>query len=106
MPPRGARSGDVAKNVEYYGTTLRVFDPALGAWRIWWSDPVSGIHLAQIGRKDGDGILQEGKLEDGRPIRWSFRDITPDSFFWRSEISPDGGATWHVNLDFTARRKG
>jgi hypothetical protein len=106
VPPRGARSADAAKNVEYYGTTLRVFDPALGAWRIRWSDPVSGIHLSQIGRKDGDGILQEGKLEDGRLIRWSFRDITPSSFLWRSEISPDDGATWQVNLDFTARRKG
>jgi hypothetical protein len=106
VPPRGARSGDAAKNAEYYGTTLRVFDPQLSAWRIRWSDPVSGIHLAQIGRKDGDGILQEGKLEDGRLIRWSFRDITANWFLWRSEISPDGGGTWHLNLDFIARRKG
>jgi hypothetical protein len=48
----------------------------------------------------------EGKLEDGRPIRWSFATSPPKSFLWRSEISPGRGDTWHVNLDFTACRKG
>src|ERR671938_179269 len=66
VPPRGERTDDAAKNVEYYGTTLRVYDPRLDAWHIRWTDPVSGIQLSQIGRKDAGGIVQDGKLDDGR----------------------------------------
>jgi hypothetical protein len=37
--------------------------------------------------------------------RWSFRDITADSFLWRGEVSADAGATWRVVTEFTACRK-
>src|SRR3954468_4884057 len=45
VPPRGERSCDAARNVDYYGTTLRVYDPRLDAWHIRWTDPVSQIQL-------------------------------------------------------------
>jgi hypothetical protein len=48
--------------------------------------------------------VQLGTTEDGRLIRWCFLDITPDSFLWRGESSTDGGASWRVVIEFTARR--
>jgi hypothetical protein len=38
-------------------------------------------------------------------VRWSFTEITPDSFRWTGERSRDDGKTWHLQADFRARRK-
>ena len=88
----------------FYGTTLRVYDPGLDAWHILWSDPLRQIYVRQIGRAQGNDIVQEGKAENGAATRWSFTQITPDSFRWRGERSLDGGATWQLQAEFLARR--
>jgi hypothetical protein len=106
VPPRGTRHGDAVANGNRYGTTLRVYDPRIDAWHIQWTDPVSQTYLTMVGRKDGDAIVQVGTNAEGQPIRWSFRDITPDSFLWRGEVSRDDGATWRTHVEFTARRAG
>ena len=59
-----------------------------------------------VGRKEGSDIVQLGKSPDGNLIRWSFRDITPQSFRWRGEVSVDGGATWRLDVEFLSRRAG
>ncbi len=88
----------------FYGTTLRVYDPGLDAWHILWSDPMRQVYVRQIGRAQGNDIAQEGKTENGAATRWSFTEITPDSFRWRGERSLDGGATWQLQAEFLARR--
>lgn len=88
----------------FHGTTLRVYDPTRDAWHILWSDPLKQYYTRQLGRADGKDILQLGKLEDGTPIRWRFTEITPDSFRWLGEVSPDDGASWRLQADFRARR--
>ena len=105
VPPRGAlRQGDAAANVNSCGATLRVYDPRIDAWQIQWTDPVMQNFLHMIGRAQGDEIVQLGTRPDGKPIRWSFSEITVDSFRWRGEISADGGASWRLNVEFLARR--
>lgn len=105
VPPRGAgRRGDTVAQRQYYGTTLRVYDPAIDAWRIQWTDPVVQAHLSMTGRRQGDDIVQLGTDAAGNLRRWSFSEITPDAFRWRGEISADGGATWRCHIDFRARR--
>ncbi len=107
VPPRGERRhGDAAASVNSYGTTLRVYDPRIDAWQIQWTDPVTQNFLKMIGRGQGDDIVQLGTGPDGNLIRWSFSEITPDSFRWRGEISADEGATWRLNVEFTASRVG
>jgi len=88
----------------FYGTTLRVYDPGLDAWHILWSDPLKQYYTRQIGRARGQDIVQDGQLADGTLIRWSFTDITPDSFHWLGERSRDGGANWDLQAEFFARR--
>lgn len=103
VPPRGGRGNtDVP---EPYGTTLRIYDTRLDAWRIHWSDPVGQTFLQMIGRAEGDDIVQLGTDEDARLIRWSFRDITNRSFLWRGESSTDKGASWRLVTEFTAARR-
>ena len=88
----------------FYGTTLRVYDPALGVWHILWSDPLKQYYTRQIGRARGNDIVQDGKSDDGTPVRWSFVDRTAHSFRWLGERSLDNGKTWHLQAEFIARR--
>jgi len=88
----------------FHGTTLRIYDPGLDAWHILWSDPVKQYFTRQIGRAKGNDIVQEGRNDAGEPTRWTFTDITADSFCWIGERSLDGGATWHRQALFLARR--
>jgi hypothetical protein len=105
VPPRGElRQGDAAANVNSYGTTLRIYDPDIDAWRIQWSDPVTRNFLDMIGRAQGRDIVQLGTRPDGHLIRWGFSEIGENFFRWRGEVSGDGGANWRLNVDFTATR--
>ena len=44
----------------WYGTTLRIYDPELDAWRILWSDPATNFFTQQIARQQGQDIVQTG----------------------------------------------
>ena len=88
----------------FYGTTLRIYDPGLDVWHILWSDPLKQFYTRQIGRAVGRDIVQEGNAGTGETMRWSFTEITPDSFRWTGERSLDGGASWQLQADFRARR--
>ena len=87
----------------FYGTTLRVYDPGLDAWHILWSDPVRQIYTRQIGRKQGDTIVQVGMLDEV-VLRWTFSEIRADSFHWTGERSADGGVTWRLQSDYRLKR--
>src|SRR5262249_39909299 len=89
----------------WYGTTIRVYDPALDAWRIYWIDPATNVYRQQIGRKVGNDIVQEGTIESGALSRWSFTEIRVDSFHWKGEASLDKGASWKLIVDVCARRR-
>jgi hypothetical protein len=88
----------------WYGTTLRVYDPGLDAWHIFWHNPATQLNTRQIGRARGPDIVQEGRHESGALMRWSFTRITPDSFHWLGEVSADGGANWRLQVEVLARR--
>ena len=88
----------------WYGTTLRVYDPTLKAWRITWIDPATNSYRQQIGRQQGNDIVQEGTTDSGTLSRWSFSEIAPESFHWKAEVSADKGATWRLVVEVFARR--
>ncbi|TMR89527.1 hypothetical protein [Nonomuraea basaltis] len=73
------------------GTTIRCYDRTAKVWHITWQDPRHGVYVSQIGRPDGDGMLQEGTAADGTRARWAFSDVTGTSFVWRGWIAAPGG---------------
>jgi hypothetical protein len=87
----------------WYGTTLRTYDPNLDAWRILWSDPATNFFSHQIGRARGRDIVQEGPDPRGGHMRWTFTHIEADSFHWTAEHSFDA-AKWTKVVDIRARR--
>jgi len=104
MPRFADRQGhpDGADNM--YGTTLRLWDPAILAWRIRWANPVSGHEERQTGRKVDSEIVQIGARLDGTPTRWRFTEITANSFHWIGEVLESDGESWKVEGEFRARR--
>jgi hypothetical protein len=112
MPPRrepGAPvyspGGASAVADKMYGTTLRVWDPALRAWRITYLNPATGQRDELVGRRAGAEVVQIGTHANGTPIRWSFTDITPDSFRWTGVALAPDGITWTLEAEFQARRR-
>ncbi len=87
-----------------YGSTLRIWDPSMQAWRIRWINPVSGHQQDQIGRRVGDEIVQMGAKLDGTPTRWRFTEITPNSFHWQGEALEVDGVSWKLEGEFFAKR--
>jgi hypothetical protein len=95
---------DVLRSERGSGTTVRVYDRHLGAWRVNWFGPVRGDFATLVGRPYDDGIHQDGSGADGRSLRWNFSDIRPDGFRWSGYTSDDDGATWRLEQEMRARR--
>lgn len=104
FPGRDGREADTPKSGNRYGTTLRIYDPERDVWVVDWFNPVTGTHTHLIGSQSGDALLQEGRNEDGDPIRWIFSGVTATAFQWRGERSDDGGRSWILETEFSARR--
>jgi len=92
---------------QYEGMTLRLFDPEVGLWRIWWAStrlpgrldpPMEGRFI------DGHGVFFGDDVLNGRPIKVRF-DWTPgeSSASWEQAFSYDDGQTWAQNwiMSFT-----
>jgi hypothetical protein len=104
MPRRQDRTLQLEKTCNMYGTTLRVWDASIQAWRVTWINPVTGGRDELIGRWSGKDIVQIGARTNGTPIRWMFTQITPDSFRWTGEVLEADGHTWRLEGEFLARR--
>jgi hypothetical protein len=104
MPPRSERTVQLDKTGNRYGTTLRVWDPSIQAWRVTWINPVTGRRDELIGRRSGNDVVQLGTRGDGTPIRWIFTAITPESFHWLGEALKPDGKSWDLEAEFHARR--
>jgi hypothetical protein len=114
MPRHEDRRADVDQTLNMYGTTLRSWDASIQAWRIAWTNPAGGHREEQVGRwAEAAGtplgnrrdILQEGMRADGTKTRWTFTDITADSFHWRGEALYPDQQTWMLEGEFLATRR-
>ena len=103
ITPARAEHGSGSPALHWYGSTLRVFEPASAAWQTVWTDPVSGLRIELLGRRQGDDIVQIG-TRGGRPIRWIFSQIRADSFVWQGHILNVDGKTWDLEVDIQFRR--
>jgi hypothetical protein len=104
MPRLEKRTASLERKMNMYGTTLRVWDPTIQAWRITWRNPAGDHHQEQIGRRVGADIVQVGVRPDGTPTRWSFVEITANSFHWLGESLATDGRSWKLEGEFRARR--
>jgi hypothetical protein len=102
-PARSDRQPSANAGFDWYGSTLRVFDPSINAWNTVWTDPRSQLRIELVGRRQGDDIVQIG-TRGGRPIRWTFCDIKPGSFTWLGHILSFDGVSWELEVEMNFRR--
>jgi hypothetical protein len=87
------------------GTTFRFFDTKLKQWRVVFINPQFNYVVTTQGGREGDRIVLRGLDSDRLPIRWTFSEITPQSFHWTGEKSHDGGKTWVLEEDHHMKRR-
>jgi hypothetical protein len=93
----------------FEGMTLRLFDPSLDTWSIFWSSTRAPGRLDPpvVGRfTGGRGIFECEDEIGGRPVRvrfqWTADGPTPE---WRQSFSYDFGSTWRENWRMTFSRR-
>lgn len=101
VPPRAERAG--RSDPYEYGTSLRLFDPAVGGWRSTWIGPARRAVHVFLARGEGDEVVLETALDDGRRMRWVFSEVTADGFTWRNSVEEADGR-WRLTQDFRAVR--
>jgi hypothetical protein len=104
FPSRRVRAEKPGEPWYFYGSTMRIYNPALDAWHITYFEPTRPFELRQLGRPVGTDIVQMGEEVNGVTRRWRFVEITPDTFRWLGEASSDKGATWTLELEMRAQR--
>jgi hypothetical protein len=105
MPRREGRRAAREAGLDMYGTTLRVWDSSISAWRVSYLNPVVGQRDELIGRRVGADIVQVGMHADGTAIRWNFTEITDESFRWTGVALDVDGVTWNLEGEFFATRR-
>ena len=104
-PARGDRKpGAAPSGINWYGTTLRIYDPKSDSWRISWFNPQDGTEVRLLGRVVGEEIVQEGTLDGDIPVRWIFSELEARSCRWRCEISSDERKTWKTIISAELER--
>lgn len=104
LPVRAQGTGEIDQSRRHHGTTLRVWDAGLQAWRVTWINPATGARADLVGRWSGKDVVQIGALPNGATIRWIFSEITGESFRWTGETLQADGHTWKLEGEFLARR--
>jgi hypothetical protein len=97
------RAAGVPADRDTYGSTLRVFDAAIEAWRVVWHNPQKGVRVDLVGRRVGADVVQTG-FYDNAPIKWLFTKITEQSFFWQAFSLEADGVSWFEQTQFRLRR--
>jgi len=105
MPRRDGSPAAADPTMNMYGTTLRSWDPSTQAWRIAWTNPIRSHREEQIGNWNGGDIEQNGTRADGTKTRWTFTEITRNSFHWRGEAMYPNQTTWTLEGEFLATRR-
>jgi hypothetical protein len=93
----------------FEGFTLRLFDPASGLWRIWWSSTrVPGVLDPPVvgGFENGHGIFECEDQIAGRSVvvRFEWLAADPEQPRWQQSFSYDGGDRWTLNWEMQFTR--
>jgi len=76
------------------GTSLSLFDAAVGKWKQVWVDNQGSWLDFEGGVADGTPLFSRRAPKPGNWQRMVFRDVQTDALIWDWETSGDDGKTW------------
>lgn len=83
------------------GLTLRLFDPKLRLWRLYWANTADGkLDVPQLGQfQNGHGDFYALDIQNGHSvlIRYDWTGLKSASPHFEQAFSTDGGQSWEVN---------
>lgn len=100
VPPRGSRG---TESDYEYGTSVRFYDPDIGAWQSTWIGPMHRVVRTFTARRIDARVLLETVPGTEPRLRWSFLDIAESAFAWTNEVHENG--VWRTQQTFEARRR-
>ncbi len=104
-PSRKERmNSDYLKNVNFYGTSIRIYNPHEDIWNIYWFKPESQDFMTMAGKKEGQNIVQTYSIGDDLIGQWIYTDIKKESLHWIAQESTDSGTTWELEQEFFLNR--
>lgn len=91
------------------GLTVRLYDPAVDLWRVWWVSTRSPGELGVpvMGRfTNSEGKLYADEIVGGHPVRvlYHWTPLGPTQARWQQHFSYDAGTTWTLNWTATFTR--
>jgi len=99
---------DMPGGDSFEGFTLRLYDPATSAWKIWSSSTRSPgvLETPLAGRfTNGHGVFECDDILGGEPAKVRFEWFSdPVKPRWQQSFSWDAGATWRLNWTMVFER--
>lgn len=89
-----------------WGTTVRYYAPALGAWRSTWIAPGQRFVRRFVGRQVGSEIVLKEEPRGLRTEQWIFSDIRRNSFNWRAVRRRSKSGPWETIETMRIERRG
>jgi hypothetical protein len=89
-----------------YGSTIRAYNPAIDAWNVVWVGAINGTLRTFVARQVGDEIVMECTNTPQGVSRWTFDQVTLNSFHWRSEAADSPEGPWRLKEEMRVRRRG
>ena len=87
-----------------YGTTIRTFNFKTRKWRAVWVGPVQNQLFVFDIEDINDQIILTETNNPNLEMKWSFFDISENSFQWKSEVKIKGLDSWFTNYHMILNR--
>jgi hypothetical protein len=102
-PPRGGRKAGEPSTA--YDTAIRAYDPTTDSWRVTVVAPIYNVTVNLIARENGDEIWLEGIGPQGKPVRWTFSDLSDERVRWQGFAVKEDGQTWVRDEEIILHRR-
>lgn len=83
------------------GLTLRLFDPKVRVWRLYWANGKDGLldvpQIGQFNQGHGDFYAQDIQNNHSVLVRYDWTGLNSGSPHFEQAFSIDGGKSWEVN---------
>lgn len=87
-----------------FGTTVRTFNPKTNKWKAVWIGPIQNQLFVFDIEDNNEQIILTEMNNPNLEMKWSFFDISKNSFKWKSEVKINEHNNWFTNYHMKLTR--